>query len=222
MSPGRTDPYARVTVQPQRGFNKTEIKHLLTALAVLTLAFAISISGGIYNVFSATFPIYLIMAFLAVGTAFLFHELAHRKLARKYGCFAEFRMWRWGLMMALLFSFMGFVFAAPGVVVISGHITKKQNGKIGAVGPATNWLVGLIFVIGAFFSGIFGLGSLFFIFSFVAYVNLWIGGFNLLPLGPLDGRKIFGWSPKNYLILVGLIVGTFVVGYIMGPFRFFF
>lgn len=214
--------YVRVTSQPQQGFNKTELKHLGIALAVLTLAFAISFAGGVYNIFTANFPIFLAISFISVGTAFVFHELAHRKLARKYGCWAEFRMWRWGLMMALLFSLMGFVFAAPGAVVIRGHISQEQNGKISAAGPVTNWVVGVGFLIAALVSTIFGIGILFFVFSFVSYVNLFLGGFNLLPLGPLDGRKIFGWSAKYYLTLVGLIIGTFAVGYYLGPFTLFF
>ncbi|MEF8836227.1 MAG: site-2 protease family protein, partial [Candidatus Thermoplasmatota archaeon] len=60
------------------------------------------------------------------------------------------------------------------------------------------------------------------ILAFVAYVNLFLGGFNLLPLGPLDGRKIFGWSLRNYIILIVLIGGTFAAGYYLGPFSGFF
>jgi len=214
--------YPRVEVQYQKGLSSVEIKHLLIALGVLTLAFAISFAGGASGIVSASFPLFLIISFLSVGTAFVFHELAHRKLARSYGCWAEFRMWRWGLMMALIFSFFGFVFAAPGAVMIRGNITREQNGKISAAGPATNWAVGTAFMIGSYAINFYGLGLISFILAFVAYVNLFLGGFNLLPLGPLDGRKIFGWSLKNYIILIALIGGTFVAGYYLGPFSIFF
>ena len=196
----------------------TEKKHLLIALGVLTLAFAISFSGGIYGIMSPGFPIFLGISFLSVGTAFLFHELAHRKLARKYGCWAEFRMWTWGLMMALILSItLGVVFAAPGAVMIQGHITKDQNGKISAAGPLTNWVVGAIFLAGSFALSLlnFSLGS--FILAFVSFVNLFIGGFNLLPCGPLDGYKIFSWNTTYYLFMVALIIGTLALGHILGP-----
>ncbi len=201
----------------QRGTSKTEKKHLLIALGVLTLAFAISFSGGFQGITNPAFPLFLGISFLSVGTAFLFHELAHRKIARKYGCWAEFRMWTWGLMMALVFSMFGFVFAAPGAVMIQGNITKDQNGKISAAGPFTNWIVGAVFLSISFALHLIGYGLLGFIFAFVSFVNLFIGGFNLLPFGPLDGYKIFSWNVKYYFILAGLIVGTLAAGYILGP-----
>ncbi len=219
MRPG----YKQISYRRNKGLSGTEKRHLMVALGVLTLAFAISFSGGFSGIFSQSFPLFLLISFISVGTAFLFHELAHRKLARNYGCWAEFRMWRWGLMMALLFSLFGFVFAAPGAVVISGNITREQNGKISAAGPATNWAVGTSFMLGSLITAIYGISffSLPLILAFVAFVNLFIGGFNLLPLGPLDGRKIFSWSVKNYILLVAMIVGTLAVGYYLGPFKGF-
>jgi len=210
--------YPRVEVQYQKGLSSVEIKHLLVALGVLTLAFAMALSGGYTGIYGSGFIFILIISFLSVGTAFIFHELAHRKLARDYGCWAEFRMWRWGLMLALLLSSIppGIVFAAPGAVMIRGNITRKQNGKISAAGPATNWLIGTVFLAVGYISSISGLAVLSYVLAFVAYVNLFLGGFNLLPIGPLDGSKIFGWSIKSYVLLVALIGGTFFVGTLIG------
>ncbi len=207
--------------QPNRGISKKEIQHLTIALLVLTLAFTISFSGGLRSeLLSMGFVFLFIISFISVGTAFLFHELAHRKVARKYGCWAEFRMWPMGLMMALFFSFFGFVFAAPGAVMIRGHITKEQNGRISASGPVTNWFVGSAFLAGSYYLLFIGSG-LWWVLAFVAFINLFIGGFNLLPLGPLDGAKIFRWSVLNYVILVLMIIGTLFMGYYFGPFRAF-
>lgn len=201
--------------QRRGGFSETEIKHLTIALFVLALAFAISFSGGRIG---DGFPIMFGISLLSVGTAFLFHELAHRMIARKYGCWAEFRMWPMGLMMAILFSFFGFVFAAPGAVMISGYITEEQNGKISAAGPVTNWMVGTLFLGGSIALLMFD-NILWFILAFVAYINLFIGGFNLLPIGPLDGAKIFRWSVPNYITIAGLIIGTLALGSYLGPLR---
>ncbi len=195
--------------------SRREKRELSIAYIVLSLAFAISFSGGLSGISVAAFPFLLGISLLAVGTAFIFHELAHRYLARKYGCWAEFRMWTWGLMMALFFSLFGFVFAAPGAVMISGYINKEQNGRISAAGPATNWLVGVLFLMGAY-----ALQGIWFswILGFVALVNLIIGGFNLLPIGPLDGAKIFRWSVVNYVTLAIAILGTIGTGYYLGLF----
>ncbi len=211
-----------IWIGPSRNsMGSREKKELTIAFLVLSLAFAISFSGGIERISLNVFPVFFAISLLAVGTAFLFHELAHRYLARKYGCWAEFRMWTWGLMMALFFSMFGFVFAAPGAVMIRGYINKEQNGKISAAGPATNWAVGTAFLLLSYILLTLGIW-LWWILAFVAFVNLFIGGFNLLPFGPLDGAKIFSWDVTSYIMLVIAILGTLAAGYYLGPFSGFF
>lgn len=205
----------------QSGMSDTEKRHLGIALGALTLAFAFSFTGGYVYLDWNTFPFYLGLSFLSVATAFVFHEFAHRKLARDFGCWAEFRMWRWGLILAVLFGFLfGWVFAAPGSVMIQGHITKEQHGKISAAGPGTNWAVGTSFLIGSIALLSIGMELIGGILGFVSYVNLFLGGFNLLPFGPLDGRKIFSWSAKHYIALVGLIGGSLAAGFLTNAFIF--
>lgn len=210
----------RYDIEASRGVSSTEKIHLTIALLVLTLAFTISFSGGLTGVSTDTLIWTFSISFVAVGTAFLFHELAHRMMARRYGCWAEFRMWPMGLMMALFFSFMGFVFAAPGAVMIRGYITEEQNGHISASGPATNWLVGTVFLGGSYVLMVNG-HYLWVPLAFVCFINLFIGGFNLLPFGPLDGAKIFRWSVPNYILLAAAIVGTLIVGKLLGPLSLF-
>ena len=210
--------YGRIN---QSGMSDTEKRHLGIALGALTLAFAFSFTGGYVYLDLSTFPFYLGLSFLSVSTAFVFHEFAHRKLARDFGCWAEFRMWRWGLMLAVLFGFLfGWVFAAPGSVMIQGHITKEQHGKISVAGPGTNWAVGTGFLIASIALISFGMEFIGGILGFVSYVNLFLGGFNLLPFGPLDGRKIFSWSAKHYVALVGLIGGSLATGFLTNAFFF--
>ncbi len=204
--------------QPSRGISRTELQHLTIALFVLTLAFTIAFTGEIMG---PGFFFFFMVSLLSVGTAFLFHELAHRTVARRYGCWAEFRMWPMGLMMALLFSLFGFVFAAPGAVMISGYIDEERNGRISAAGPFTNWFVGTLFLGGSYVL-LMAQNPLWFIPAFVAFINLFIGGFNLLPIGPLDGAKIFRWSAPNYILLVTSILGTLFLGYYLGPLSIFF
>eukprot|EP01052_Picozoa_sp_SAG31_P042888 SAG31_NODE_6961_length_1833_cov_1.887543_1_plen_176_part_00 len=83
----------------------------------------------------------------AVGLAFILHEIGHKIVAKKYGCWAEFRAdpkgLRFGIIM-LSFS-LGFLFMAPGAVMVSGLLKRRYNGYIAAVGPLTNLS---LFIIG--------------------------------------------------------------------------
>ena len=78
----------------------------------------------------------------------MLHELAHKFVAQKYGCVAEFRAFDQMLMLALgLAVLIGVIFAAPGAVMISGMVTRKENGYISVAGPLTNYILGVIFLL---------------------------------------------------------------------------
>src|SRR3989338_8238395 len=116
--------------------SKKELFDLAKAWVIISIIFAILLSGGF-----ALNPKFLTAAAISaitVGIGFLFHELAHKIAAQRYGCFAEFRAYDTMLLLALVLSFFGFVFAAPGAVMIAGHVTKKENGIISVVGPWMN------------------------------------------------------------------------------------
>lgn len=213
----------RVQYQPAyrpkgMSFGRTELMHIGISVLVLTVAFALAFSDFIYNTdyyFAnpVLFLYFLLAAFIAVGTGFLFHELAHKKLAQKYGCWAEFRSDRFGLVIALVTALFGFVFAAPGAVYIAGRISKAQNGKISLAGPMTNVAVALVF-LGLFYLLVaFAPGFLLsepfvaFLLPFVAMVNIFLAGFNMIPLMPLDGAKVAHWNIGIYIGAFALIIG---------------
>jgi Zn-dependent protease len=204
-------------------FGRRELREIAIAVLVLTLAFTIFFLGGIDGVASAlsdmSFVYLLFISFLAVLTAFFFHEMAHKFLAQKYGCWAEFNYYPMGLVLALITAMVGIIFAAPGAVIIGGPITQAQNGKISAAGPATNLTLGAVFAALYLvtnpldiqvFPGVFELGGIFFI---LAWINIVLGGFNLIPFPPLDGSKIYRWNIGVYIALVLAAVGLFVILY---------
>jgi len=175
-------------------FSEEELNDLLWAWAAITLAFAIVLTvRGAGLGFTAN----LIVTGLTVGIAFLFHELGHKIVAQKYGCWAEFRKFTLGLILALAMSFMGFIIAAPGAVMISGFISREQNGKIAVAGPLVNiGLAILFFMTGIFLPQIIGelpalLGQIVF-YGF--FINAWLALFNMIPFPPLDGSKVMAWS----------------------------
>jgi len=145
-----------------------------------------------------------------VGIGFLFHELAHKVVAQRYGLWAEFRMSPTLLMFAVGVAYLaGLIFAAPGAVYISGsYITQEQNGRIAAAGPLMNILLAAIFVMigmqGEFVEGLGAYGGLAVYLG--VWINLWLAGFNMLPFSVLDGKKVFSWSVPAFVGIYLLII----------------
>lgn len=186
-------------------FSQTEIQHLAIAYIVLTAAFTFLFTNGIFVAinYPEYFIYYLPLSLIAVGTAFICHELGHKFYAQKFGYWAEFRydlMWLlMGLGMAALF---GFLFVAPGAVYIAGNPTRTENGKISAAGPGINITIAALLVpIAIIFSSFIG-----FIFI-ISIVNLFIAGFNMIPGWIFDGAKIWRWDKGLYVVMWILIVG---------------
>jgi len=212
-----------VRVSPQRGmrFSSTEIFQLLVAIAALTLAFTLALGngvGGIADRVRASVPAFLLLlgvSFVAVMTGFILHELAHKVVAQRYGCLAEFRYFPVGLLMGIVTAALGFIFAAPGAVVISGAVTPRQNARISAAGPGTNLAVaaGFLGLAFAFGSASGSPGLIDFLVANVAFVNLLLGGFNLIPVPPLDGSKIFAFNKPMWVGLVVALVGVGAAGW---------
>ncbi len=213
MSEGWGDP-VQINRRPgsKMSFSKYEKEQLTESIGILTVAFTLALSDGLAPVMNDpgillnTLP----LAFGAVMTGFLLHELAHKWMAQQYGCWAEYRGNRNGLLFALLMSSFGFLLAAPGAVMVSGRITERQNGIIAAVGPISNIIIALIaFPIYIFTVGLESplslIGEL---ARFIVIINLILGGFNMIPIQPLDGSKIIVWSKYAYF---GIIAAIFAV-----------
>ena len=195
-------------------FSEEELIHLLHAWAAITFAFAVVLGGGLGGLGSG-FPQNLIIAGIAVGTAFLLHELAHKALAQRYGCWAEFRKFDLGLILAVLMSFFGFILAAPGAVMIGGFVSKEQNGKISAIGPLTNIALAILFiVIGIILPLIIGTIPVLLskIISYGFFINAWLALFNMIPFPPLDGSKVMAWSVPVWATIIA--VAGFMVFFI--------
>ena len=131
------------------------------------------------------------MKILITGiTGFIGGELAHKLIAQYYGAYAEFRANKRMLLFAIVFSFFGFIFAAPGAVMISGHISKARNGKISMAGPLANLIIASIFLLlTPLASGVWLMVT-----QYGFLINSWLAAFNLLPFFIFDGKKIYTWN----------------------------
>ena len=182
-------------------FTGKEIRDLIISFIVIALGFTILYSNGDYSHIGLVFPVVMI----GVGAGFIFHELGHKFVAMHYGYYAEYELWPTGLIIALVSSFFGFIFAAPGAVVIySNGMEKKTNGIISIAGPIVNIVLGLIFFLILGSLGDFAYtetGAIVYLICVLGTrINFFLAAFNLLPIPPLDGSKVMAWSVPVWLI----------------------
>jgi Zn-dependent protease len=147
-----------------------------------------------------------LVALLVALTAYLPHELAHKLAAQRYGYAARYVLSRWGLLLTLLSAlpYVPLRFIVPGYVLVSGYgVGRKESGIISAAGPAVNLAAAALSLLAALASPIAGE---------LVYANAFIATFNLLPFGPLDGRKVIEWKPALWLLMFLLAALLLVAG----------
>ena len=182
--------------------NNREIRDLTISWLTISAAFAwIHVNffspGG-----AADFAAVLIIMLVAVGGGFILHELAHKYVAIYYGAHAEFVMWTNGLILAVALALtLGIVFAAPGAVYIYGrNITARQNGIISLAGPLTN--LAIVLLAGLFYLAIRPGGFIETTLAYTMKINFFLAAFNMLPVFPLDGSKVFAWNKAAWLVTI--------------------
>ena len=196
-------------------FSRKEKKDLFYAGIMLSLAFAILLSGGLSGLFKSEvgFTTIFLVAFLTAGIGFLLHELAHKYVAISYGLRAEFKAFYGMLWLAVGLSFFGFIIAAPGAVFIQGFgLNRAKNGKISLAGPVTNIVLAVLFMIlGLFYTaGILGA-----IASFGFTINALLAAFNMIPVMPFDGAKVLAWSKQWYTVTMVVALGLFFLSWVI-------
>jgi Zn-dependent protease len=192
-----------------------ELRDLAISAILLALAFGIALSGG-FRAFLEPRDLIIVSAMAVVGVSlgFVLHEMGHRFVARRFGCFAEYTMWPAGLILALVSSVFGFVFAAPGAVMIyprpdmrgRATLTRQKIGLIAMAGPAMNICLAIAFVL-------LNMAYPTLLFSLAARINTWLAIFNLIPFGPLDGAKILAWDKRAWFAALAAGIGLFAVEY---------
>jgi len=186
-------------------FSNTEIKELLISTVALALMFSR------FNIEALPVTLFVVVV------VFASHEiLGHKLFAQHYGFDAEYRMWKGGILLGLMMAALGgFVFAAPGAVMISpisrkfafsvGRMSRDQYGIVSAAGPVVNIIIGFLLF-----------GVLFYypheILALGARVSFFLALFNMIPFGPLDGEKVMKWNWKAWgLITLIALTGYFIL-----------
>ena len=196
-------------------FSRIELRDIAIAVAVLTASFTIIFSRR-WRLFSDDVMMnalwWVLVSFIMVMSSFILHELAHKFTAQRFGAWSEFRMYPTGLILCLIMSVVGFLFAAPGAVYIRGYITDEMNGKISIAGPAVNIGISTVALILCF---IIGKGLSADIFFLLAYMNAFLAVFNLLPIPPLDGSKVLKWNPAVYAVTVAAAAALLLITFFL-------
>ncbi len=200
-------------------------QHEIANIAVSVVAIALSLtfySHGL-NVGAGDFLFWMAAYVITVGSGFVLHEMAHKLIAIKYGARAGYEAWPSGLLLMLglaiippLVGFQSpFLFLAPGAVMIyAQRINRKQNGLISIAGPLTNVLLAFVFLAIAVFGLAAGLGDMITsVASLGVRVNFFLAFFNMIPLFPLDGSKVFAWDWRIWLgFTLFALAGTLALG----------
>lgn len=173
---------------------RTEAIHLFVAWMALAFAFGNALGG--LNILSVG------VALMMSGVGFIAHQLAHRYMAKRQGFRAEFRIERRTLGLAVLLSFLDFVFAAPGGLEYDGEPTERQRMLISAAGPAISMALALLFFM-----------TLPGHISHYGYrVNSWFAFFNMIPAGGLDGEDIYRYDRRKFFMMAAVAVIMLLIG----------
>tara|TARA_Y100000034_G_scaffold106885_1_gene135925 strand:+ start:48 stop:605 length:558 start_codon:yes stop_codon:yes gene_type:complete len=172
--------------------SKIEIIDLFKAWVAISIAFGIILRSQL------GFQTAFLVAAFSVGLGFLLHELAHKIVAQHYRCFAEFRSFDSMLLLAIAMSFLGFVFIAPGAVMIQGFVDYRKNGIISVAGPLVNIGLAIIFLVLLFFKIVPTISE----YGFI--INSWLALFNMIPVWNFDGKKILAWNKYVYASVVAI------------------
>ena len=200
-------------------FTPDELRDLVAAWLALGLAFTLFLRRSLaFAVLSNPTPgvvedltVIFLGSLATVGVGFLLHELAHKVVAVRFGQVAHFRADYGMLALAIASGLAGFLFAAPGAVYHSGRITDRENGLIALAGPVTNLGLAVVFLPAVAVPGVIGaVGGL------GVTINLLLAGFNMLPVGPLDGRQVLAWSPTVFVLVFVPSAGLAVLGLFRG------
>jgi Zn-dependent protease len=223
-------------------FSDEEKKHLRLAVFAFTLAASVFFNGGIWSLFASGFTHWIVevlskipVVFFALAPAFLLHEIGHKVVARKYGCWSEFRADPNGLRLGVIMAFfLPVLFMAPGAVLVAGIVPRRENGHIAIAGPLTNFGLFLIGIpLWGIILGLTGsfdaelttsMGEYFVDGSLIwqqmlidtgwfwLFGNLGLAVFNMIPYGPLDGVKIKDWNQKVFYIVMGIFLIVSITG----------
>lgn len=209
-------------------FSREETLHF--CLATLCLAFIYSWTDWGTNTFDAALGIKnYVTAIILIGITLFVHHAGQRMMALSLGFKAEHRIWWYGILFGLIVAALTGgkirILAATGFIVYLlpvhrlGAFRYGPNlttmSKIALAGPILNFIFSAI--IKSFeWAGILSPA----ISNKIFVLNIAFAAWNLLPIPPLDGSKIFFNSRLTYVFLFGSVVSYVFMVYFLGIYSY--
>ncbi len=211
-------------------FTPREIPSIILAWAVISVGvsytYVLGAAGGNTQDIQ-----YVVAACVATVTGFVLHEMGHKFVAIRHGYVAHFQIWIWGIALALFTAVLSggrLFFGAPGAVYIApaaamgayGYYSANQrmrdpdqeNMIISAAGPGINLAFAICFLIVYEVTNALFLGL---VAAFGFELNVVLGSFNMLPIPPLDGYKVFKNNIPIALAIALPLWGMFLYFFIL-------
>jgi Zn-dependent protease len=206
--------------------HKSESLHFIIGCTLIFILGLISFYEPSYFESGYGWAFFLLAGFYT--TAFLFHELGHRQVAKHFKLQTKFRLLTFGMYLTLISIVFGLMtllnisppfptLALPGAVVVLGlEKISRKTGLCKAAGPTINLIYGGSLLLVSFIIPRF-LFPLNYFLCIAANLNFMLGTFNMLPFGILDGQNIWKWKKKVYFSLMGslliLLIVTLIILY---------
>lgn len=146
------------------------------------------------------------------------HELMHRNVARRYGMRSSYVINWLGVIITLVTAILPIKLIAPGYTRVYSHgFEEDRKGILRSVaaGPTSNIVMAIVALVAGVITR--ALGSSTFISAFASTwligfsnVNSYLAFFNLLPIPPLDGYKIFRLSLELWIAMFVVSIAFFI------------
>tara|TARA_Y100000034_G_C6904661_1_gene419422 strand:+ start:3762 stop:4529 length:768 start_codon:yes stop_codon:yes gene_type:complete len=214
-------------------FDKTEIKNIAIASIVLGFVFSFR-KWGYGETFIPSVGTYnLIFATISSAIVLLIYQIAHKTIAKRYGCKSTFRIWgikrfwftkkskisnlrifgkkfktiRFGIVLPLFFSFIsnGIIkFCAIGSSEVSEIKMQRTGKKYKYLSDFDTAVIHLTGPISLLFLAL--LLSNIGKFEEISKIAYFVAIFSMIPLSQLDGSKIFFGSPFLYIFSLAFMI----------------
>ncbi len=179
---------------------------LITPLEIIYLIIVTAVIGYIFTGYVSIRPktVYNMMypnrfdlrdfyfSALIAAPGIIIHELAHKITAMSFGYPAQFQIFTFGLVIAIFLKLINspFLIIAPGYVNIPAIESSLQYRLIAFAGPAVNLLLWAIAYLVLKYANNLSRKQLAFL-ALTKRINMILFIFNMIPIGPLDGAKVF-------------------------------
>ena len=198
------------SIAARRSLSSSEAVSLIIGMLAVIIAWL-----GYRSLLSVSKIVFAEAVLIAISVAI--HEISHRNVARRYGCISRYVLDPLGLILTLLSTFSPYLkIIVPGYVLItcpsywglSGRSSRDVLVLATIAGPLSNIVLGIMLRIASILlgSGFFGI-----VFLDISRLNGWLAFFNLLPVGPLDGARIFRSLPVTWALMFVAALGLMIL-----------